>query len=94
MLRPITHRLILAGLLCLSGLVTAAPAHAEIWCLRSFDSGPPGTCVFISLQDCVRAASVGAFGGRCERQGFAPRATSDKRRTDRKRAPERREQWW
>ena len=87
------RRLILAGLLCLPGLVAATPARAEIWCLGSFDSSP-GTCVFVSLQDCVRAAAVGAFGGRCERQGFAPRATPDKRRTDRKRTPERREQWW
>jgi hypothetical protein len=86
------RRLILAGLVCLSGLVMAAPAHAEIWCLRTFDSDS-GTCVFISLQDCVRAAAVGAFGGRCERQGFAP-ATSDKRRTDRKRTQERSRQWW
>ena len=87
------RRLILAGLLCLSGLVTAAPAHAETWCLRGFGSGP-GTCVFISLQDCVRAAAVGAFGGRCERQEFTPRAASDKRGADRTRPLERRPEWW
>ena len=87
------RRLILAGLLCLSGLVVAAPARAEIWCLRGFDSDR-GACVFPLLQDCVRAASVGAFGGRCERQGFSTRATSDKRQTDRKRAQGHPDQWW
>jgi len=34
------RRLMLAGLLCLSGLVVEAPARAEIWCLRGFDSDP------------------------------------------------------
>jgi Protein of unknown function (DUF3551) len=87
------RRLMLAGLLCLSGLVVAAPARAEIWCLRGFDSDR-GACVFPSLQDCVRAASVGAFGGSCERRGFSTRATPDKRGTDRKRPLERRSEWW
>ena len=84
------RRLILAGLLCLFGLLTSELARAEIWCLRSFDNGS-GACVFPSLQDCVRAAAVGAFGGRCERQGFTPSVTTDKRRTDRKRHARRRD---
>jgi hypothetical protein len=45
-------------------LMLAAPASAEIWCLRDFGS-TQRTCVFPELRDCVFAARAG--GGRCER---------------------------
>jgi hypothetical protein len=83
----------LAGLLCASGLLAAAPAQAEMWCLRQ-----PGSqsqvCAFPSARDCTMAATFGAFGGICEREALGPRPKADKRRTDRKSARERRDQWW
>jgi hypothetical protein len=45
-------------------LMLAAPANAEIWCLRDFGS-TQRTCMFPELRDCVFAARAG--GGRCER---------------------------
>jgi hypothetical protein len=92
MRRPNMRRLILAGLLCLPGLVVVEPAQAETWCLRSLGSDA-GVCAFPSARDCTQAAAFSAFGGRCERQAIGP-ATPDKRRSDRKRAQERPDRWW
>jgi hypothetical protein len=85
----------LAGLLCASALLAAVPAQAEAWCLRQ-----PGSqsqvCVFPSARDCTMAATFSAFGGICEREALGPRpkAKAEKRRTDRKSARDRQDQWW
>jgi hypothetical protein len=73
-----TMKLILAiaTTIVLSGL--AAPAQAELWCLRDFGASR-GVCVFPSAQDCVRAAAAG--GGRCERD------TAVQERREPKRSP-------
>ena len=49
-------------------LAVSGPAQAETWCLGDFDNRQR-TCVFPSMNDCVRAALIG--GGRCERQRTA-----------------------
>jgi hypothetical protein len=83
----------LAGLLCAAGLVAAEPARAETWCLRQHGSQSQ-VCLFSTARDCTMAASIGAFGGICERETPGPRPKADKRRTDRQSARDRRDQWW
>jgi hypothetical protein len=78
----IMTRMMQAGLASLLLLAAAAPAQAEIWCLKSFGNAN-GACVFPSGRECAAAARMSAYGGVCERQSL-PQAIPDRRATSRK----------
>jgi uncharacterized protein DUF3551 len=77
----------IGGLAITLSATNAAPARAEMWCVRDFGAAQ-GACVFPSARDCFRAVSI--TGGICEREPVGRQLRRDNGRDDGKRRRERR----